>query len=111
MANVAQYVGQSTANVMSQNLGSYSWPLWIGAIIGLFSFLCAVSVFVLDKYLRSHYEVVDRCKHFDPSGAGSVKVGTFHWSVVRQMPLTFWFVVLFATFQNAGMSSFVSVST
>lgn len=111
MANVAQYVGQSTANVMSQNLGSYSWPLWIGAIIGLFSFLCAVSVFVLDKYLRSHYEVVDRCKHFDPSGAGSAKVGTFHWSVVRQMPLTFWFVVLFATFQNAGMSSFVSVST
>jgi MFS family permease len=111
MAHVAQYVGQSTANVMSQNLGSYSWPLWISAIIDLWSFLCAVCVFVLDRYLRSHYEVVDRCKYFDQSGADSVKAGTFHWSIVRQMPLTFWFVVLFATFQNAGMSSFVSVST
>ncbi|KAG1728443.1 MFS general substrate transporter [Suillus lakei] len=111
MATVAQYIGQSTANVMSQNLGSYSWPLWIGAIIGLFSFLCAICVFVLDKYLRSHYEVVDCCKQFDQPNAGSVKVGTFHWSVVRQMPFTFWLVILFATFQNAGVASFVSVST
>ncbi|KAG1775533.1 MFS general substrate transporter [Suillus placidus] len=111
MANVAQYVGQSTANVMSKNLGSYSWPLWIGAIIGLFSFLCAICVFILDKYLRSHYEVVDYSKRFDQPSTGSVKVRTFHWSVLRQMPFTLWFVVLFATFQTAGVESFVSVST
>ncbi|KAG1847655.1 MFS general substrate transporter [Suillus subalutaceus] len=109
MANMAQYVGQSTANVMSQNLGSYSWPLWTGAIMGLFSFLCAICVFVLDKYLRSHYQVVDYCKRFDqPSG---IKVRRSHWSAVRQMPFTFWFVVLFATFQTGGVDSFVSVST
>lgn len=111
MAHVAQYVAQSTANIMSQNLGSYSWPLWISAIVGLSSFLCAVCVFVLDRYLRSYYEIVDHCKHSDQSSAGSVKAGTLYWSVVRQMPLTFWLVVFFATFQNAGMSSFVSVST
>ncbi|KAG2156940.1 MFS general substrate transporter [Suillus bovinus] len=111
MANVAQYVGQSTANVMSQNLGSYSWPLWTGAIIGLFSFLCAVSVFILDQYLRSYYEVVDRCKQLEQPSAGSVTVRTSNWSIVRQMPLTFWFVILFAIFQNAGMASFISVST
>ncbi|KAG1862373.1 MFS general substrate transporter [Suillus tomentosus] len=111
MANVAQYVGQSTANVMSQNLGSYSWPLWTGAIIGFFSFLCAVSVFVLDKYLRLSYEVIDHCEQSDQPSAGSVKGGPFNWSIVRQMPLTFWFVVLFATFQNAGMASFITVST
>lgn len=111
MANMAQYVGQSTANVMSQNLGSYSWPLWIGAIMGLFSFLCAICAFVLDKYLRSHYEVVEYCKRFDQPSVGGVKVVTSHWSAVRQMPFTFWFVVLFATFQTGGVESFVSVST
>ncbi|KAG1728444.1 MFS general substrate transporter [Suillus lakei] len=111
MANLAEYVGQSTANVMSQNLGSYSWPLWIGAIISLLSFLCAICVFALDKYLRSHYEVVDYCKRFDQPSAGSVKVGTFNWLAVRQMPFTFWFVVLFVTFEDAGVQSFVSIST
>ncbi|KAG2136701.1 MFS general substrate transporter [Suillus clintonianus] len=111
MANVAQYVGQSTANVMSANLGSYSWPLWIGAIIGLLSFLSAICVFLLDKHLRLHYEVIDHCKRSDQPSAGGVKAGTFHWSIARQMPFTFWFVVLFAVFQTAGVASFVSVST
>ncbi|KAG1732634.1 MFS general substrate transporter [Suillus paluster] len=111
MANLAQYVGQSTANVMSKNLGSYSWPLWIGATISLLSLLCAICVFFLDKYLRSHYEVVDYSKRFGQPSAGSAKGGTFHWPAVRQMPFTYWFVVLFATFENAGVQSFVSIST
>ncbi|KAG0706224.1 MFS general substrate transporter [Suillus ampliporus] len=111
MANLAQYVGQSTANVMSKNLGSYSWPLWIGAIISLLSLLCAIFLFFLDKYLRSHYEVVDYSKRRDQPRVGSAKAGTFHWPAVRQMPFTFWIVILFATFENAGVQSFVSIST
>ncbi|KAG1720643.1 MFS general substrate transporter [Suillus lakei] len=111
MANLAQYVGQSTANVMSKNLGSYSWPLWISVILSLFSLLCAICIFVLDKYLRSHYEVVDYSKRVDQPSAGTIKAGTFNWPAVRQMPFTFWFVVLFATFENAGVQSFVSIST
>ncbi|KAG2344649.1 MFS general substrate transporter [Suillus weaverae] len=111
MANLAQYVGQSTANVMSENLGSYSWPLWMSAITSVFSFLCAISIFVLDRYLRSHYEVVDYSKQADQPSTGGTKARTFNWPAVRQMPFTFWFVILFATFENAGVQSFVSIST
>ncbi|KAG0706227.1 major facilitator superfamily domain-containing protein [Suillus ampliporus] len=111
MANLAQYIGQSTANVMSKNLGSYSWPLWISAIMGLLSLLCAICVFFLDKYLRSHYEVVDYSKRCDQPSAGRVKAGTFHWPAVRQMPFTFWIVILFASLEDAGVQSFVSIST
>ncbi|KAG1797118.1 MFS general substrate transporter [Suillus plorans] len=109
MANLAQYIGQSTANVMSENLGSYSWPLWISAVISLFSLLCAICIVILDKFLRSHYEVVDHSKRVDQPSTG--KARTFNWPAVRQMPFTFWFVILFATFENAGVQSFLSIST
>ncbi|OBZ65031.1 hypothetical protein A0H81_14992 [Grifola frondosa] len=39
VANLAQFTGQSTANAITQNLGSYAWALWISSVITLFSFL------------------------------------------------------------------------
>ncbi|KAH7927205.1 MFS general substrate transporter [Leucogyrophana mollusca] len=113
MANLAQFTGQSTANVMSTDLGSYAWPLWISSVISLLSLLCAIGVFVLDKYLRSRYDVVDHSRRADKGGAplASVKKATFHWPAVRRLPLTFWMVVLFAIFENAGVQAFVSIST
>ncbi|KAG1823725.1 uncharacterized protein BJ212DRAFT_1296286 [Suillus subaureus] len=62
IVNVAQYVGQSTVNVMSQNIGSYSWPLWIGTIMGLFSFLCTICIFALNS-LASQVWVESKFKH------------------------------------------------
>ncbi|KAH7882231.1 MFS general substrate transporter [Phlebopus sp. FC_14] len=114
MANLAQFVGQSTANIIAQNMHSYAWTLWISSIVSLVSLLCATSVMLLDKYLRAHYEVIDYSAHFDRPGArsaASMKTGTFHWPAVFEMPLTFWLVVFFAVFENAGVQSFVSIST
>lgn len=112
-ANLAQFTGQSTANIIAQNMHSYSWTLWISSVVSLVSFLCAMGVLILDKYLRTHFEVVDYSKRFDKRGVhtGTVKTGTFRWSAVFQMPLTFWFIILFAIFENAGVQSFVSIST
>ncbi|KIJ60911.1 hypothetical protein HYDPIDRAFT_116594 [Hydnomerulius pinastri MD-312] len=113
MANLAQFTGQSTANIIAKNLHSYSWTLWISSVVSLISLLCAIGVLVLDKYLRANYDVMDYSKRFDKRGvhSGTVKTGTFHWHAVFQMPLTFWLVVLFAIFENAGVQSFVSIST
>ena len=109
VANLAQFTGQSTANVITRNLGSYAWALWISSVIALFSFLCAVTVFFLDRYLRKKYNVTDFTS--GKRHVGAVKGGTFNLRAIRHLPLTFWLVVLFAIFENAGVQSFVSIST
>ena len=105
---MAQFTGQSTSNIITRNLGSYAFALWISAAIALFSFLCAVTVFFLDRYLRRVYDVTDQT-----SGKRHVgkKGGAFSLKAIRHLPLTFWLVVLFAIFENAGVQSFVSIST
>ncbi|KAJ3860559.1 MFS general substrate transporter [Lentinula novae-zelandiae] len=111
VANLAQFTGQSTANIIATNLGTYAWALWISAIIALFSVICAVAVYVLDKWLVVKYEVTD---HTDGATMkGHLRRGVFSLKAVRQLPVTFWLVivVLFSVFENAGVQSFVSIST
>ena len=109
VANLAAFTGQSTANVITQNLGSYAWALWISAIIGLFSFICAITVVILDKWLRKRYDVTDQTN--GKRHVGATKGGTFSLRAIRHMSVSFWLVVLFAVFENAGVQSFVSIST
>ncbi|RPD77185.1 MFS general substrate transporter [Lentinus tigrinus ALCF2SS1-7] len=109
VANLAQFTGQSTANVITQNLGSYAWALWISSVIALFSFICALVVFFLDRYLRSRYNVTDQTSGLRHTG--NTKRGKFDIRAIKHLPMTFWLVVLFAIFENAGVQSFVSIST
>ncbi len=106
---MAQFAGQSTANVIAVNLGSYAWALWISAIIALFSLFCAISAVLLDKYLRTHYNVTDQTN--GQRHTGNIKGSRFNLNAVRHMSLSFWLVVFFAVFENAGVQSFVSIST
>ncbi|KAL5520380.1 hypothetical protein ACEPAG_9604 [Sanghuangporus baumii] len=109
IANLAQFTGQSTANVIATNLGTYAWALWISSIIALFSVLCAVAVIFLDKWLCRKYEVTDQTD--GQSLKSHTRRGVFSIKAIRHLPLTFWIVVLFAIFENAGVQSFVSIST
>lgn len=86
--------GQTTANVITQNLGSFSWSLWISAVISFFSSICAISVFFLDRYLCKIYDITDQTSGLRHVGAS--KTGIFKLNVIRYMPATFWFIVLFA---------------
>ena len=111
VANLAQFAGQSTANVIATNWHTYAWALWISSVIALFSFLCAIAVFFLDRYLRAKYDITDETngkRHVGPNGG---KGGVFKMSAIKHLPLTFWVVVAFAVFENAGVQSFVSIST
>ncbi|KIK69143.1 hypothetical protein GYMLUDRAFT_35216 [Collybiopsis luxurians FD-317 M1] len=109
VANLAQFTGQSTANIIATNLGTYAWALWISAIIALFSVICAVAVYFLDLWLLKKYQVTD---HTDGMTLKSnVRRGVFSLKAVRELPVTFWVVVLFSIFENAGVQSFVSIST
>ena len=105
MANLAQFTGQSTANIIARDLGSYAWPLWISAGISLVSLLCAVGVLLLDHFLRSRYVINDK------TGGGTISTGVLKQGALRQFSTTFWIVVLFCVFENAGVQSFVSIST
>ncbi|KZT03245.1 MFS general substrate transporter [Laetiporus sulphureus 93-53] len=109
IANLAQFTGQSTANIITKQLGSYSYALWISAGIAAFSFLCAVAVVVLDRYLRRCYMVTDQTS--GKRHTGQTKGPAFTLKAIRHFPMTFWIVVAFAVFENAGVQSFVSIST
>ncbi|KAH8112087.1 MFS general substrate transporter [Phellopilus nigrolimitatus] len=109
VANLAQFTGQSTANVIATNLGTYAWALWISAVISLFSLLCAISVVILDRWLRNRYDVTDQTD--GQILKNHTRRGVFSIKAIRHLPLTFWLVVLFAIFENAGVQSFVSIST
>ncbi|KAI1787363.1 MFS general substrate transporter [Ganoderma leucocontextum] len=108
VANLAQFTGQSTANIITQNLGSYAFALWISSAISAFSLLCAITIFVLDRYLRARYDVTDQTsgrRHTGVARAG------FDIRAIKRLSFSFWLVVLFAIFENAGVQSFVSIST
>jgi hypothetical protein len=105
IANLAQFTGQSTANIIARDLGSYAWPLWISAGISLVSLLCAVGVLLLDNFLRRRYTINDK------TGGGTISTGVLKQGALRQFSTTFWIVVLFCVFENAGVQSFVSIST
>ncbi|KZS89371.1 MFS general substrate transporter [Sistotremastrum niveocremeum HHB9708] len=109
VANLGQFAGQSTANLITVNLGSYAWALWISASIALFSLLCAGGVVILDRYLRTHYDIVDQTD--GKQHVGKHQSGIFSLKAIKNLPATFWIVVLFAIFENAGVQSFVSIST
>ncbi|KAI0920584.1 hypothetical protein AcV5_010283 [Taiwanofungus camphoratus] len=108
VANLAQFTGQSTANVIATQLGSYAYALWISAAIALFSFLCAASVVVLDRFLRARYDVTDQTNGRRHTGT---RKNVFRLRAVQRLPLTYWIVVLFSVFENAGVQSFISIST
>ncbi|KIJ37181.1 hypothetical protein M422DRAFT_76133 [Sphaerobolus stellatus SS14] len=109
IANLGQFVGQSTANVITRNLGTYAWSLWISAIIALFSFICGIGLVVLDRYLRVRYYIKDQTN--GGHHQGKVQKNVFSLKAVRRLSLTFWLIVGFAVFENAGVQSFVSIST
>ncbi|KAI0733869.1 MFS general substrate transporter [Irpex lacteus] len=109
IANLAQFTGSTTANAIATNLGSYAFALWISAAIALFSFLCAIAVVILDVYLRRKYNITDQTS--GKRHIGAAKKATFRLSAIRHLPLSFWLVVIFAVFENAGVQSFVSIST
>ncbi|KAI0092335.1 MFS general substrate transporter [Irpex rosettiformis] len=109
IANLAQFTGSTTANVIATNLGSYAFALWISSAIALFSFICAVTVVFLDIYLRRNYNITDQTN--GKRHVGTPRKATFRLSAIRHLPLSFWMVVLFAVFENAGVQSFVSIST
>ncbi|KAF9075748.1 MFS general substrate transporter [Rhodocollybia butyracea] len=109
VANLAQFTGQSTANIIATNLGTYAWALWISAIIALFSVICAVSVYFLDRWLMVKYEVTD---HTDGTTMkGHLRRGVFSMKAIKELPVTYWIVLMFTAFENAGIQSFVSIST
>ena len=68
-----------------------------------------MTVFFLDRYLRKRYTITDQTS--GKRHVGTVKSGVFRLSAIHHLPLTFWLVVLFAVFENAGVQSFVSIST
>ncbi|KAM5537436.1 hypothetical protein V8D89_008955 [Ganoderma adspersum] len=111
VANLAQFTGQSTANIITQNLGSYAFALWISSAISMFSLLCAITVFFLDRYLRVRYDVTDQTSGKRHTGPGQARSGKFDIRAIKRLPFSFWLVVLFAIFENAGVQSFVSIST
>lgn len=88
IANLAQFTGQSTANVIATNLGTYAWALWISAVIALFSVICAITVLVLDMWLRRKYEVTDQTDGH--SLKSHTRRGVFSVKAIRHLPLTFW---------------------
>ena len=73
--------------------------------------MCAIAVFFLDRYLRAKYNITDQTNGKRHVGAHGGKGGVFKLSAIRHLPLTFWIVVAFAVFENAGVQSFVSIST
>ncbi|KAJ3493517.1 hypothetical protein NLJ89_g11001 [Agrocybe chaxingu] len=109
VANLAQFTGQSTANVIAKNTGTFAWALWISAVIALFSVLCAIAVVFLDRWLRDRYDITDQTD--GQLLKTHTRRGVFSIKAIKHFPLTFWIVVFFAIFENAGVQSFVSIST
>ncbi len=57
------------------------------------------------------YDVMDHTSGRRHTGPGAARSGKFDIRAIGHLPFSFWLVVMFAVFENAGVQSFVCIST
>lgn len=108
VGKIGSFVGQSTANIIAENLGDFAWVYWMAVFMNLFTNVCTVVFYFFNKWSEKHYGNLQ-----DPATGEKLteKNKKFEVKKMLELPWPFWLVVLFSLFQTSTASVFSSNAT
>lgn len=107
IGKIGGFVGKSTANVISTNLG-FSWTFWMMVIMNIFTNLMTLAFYIFTRVTRKRFVAPP-----DPATGEeqTEKNEKFEWRKSLEMPWVFWCVILFSMFETTTASVFTQNAT
>lgn len=98
IGKIGQFVGQSTANIIAENLGDFAWVYWMAVFMNLFTNVATYVFYLFNKWSEKRYG-----NHTDPATGERLteKNKKFEIKKMLELPWPFWLVCLFSLFQTS----------
>ncbi|KPM38852.1 hypothetical protein AK830_g7693 [Neonectria ditissima] len=108
IGKIGSFVGKATANVISTNLGDFSWAYWMSVFMNLFTNVATVFFWWFTRWCEKRYSGT-----LDPATGEKLTENNkkFEITKVLRLPWSFWLVCLFSLFQTSTAGVFSSNGT
>ncbi|KFZ24761.1 hypothetical protein V502_00765 [Pseudogymnoascus sp. VKM F-4520 (FW-2644)] len=108
IGKIGAFVGKSTANIISKNLGDFSWVFWISVFMNVFTNLITLTFFFFTKYANKRFTNIT-----DPSTGEKLteKNKKFEVKKVLELPWVFWAVLAFSLLETSTAMVFTQNAT
>lgn len=108
IGKIGSFVGKATANVISKNLGDFSWAYWMAVFMNLFTNVATLFFWWFTRWCEKRYAGTR-----DPATGEKLTENNkkFEIGKMLRLPWTFWLVCLFSLFQTSTASIFSSNGT
>jgi MFS family permease len=108
IGKIGSFVGKATANVISQNLGDFSWAYWMAVFMNLFTNVATLFFWWFTRWCEKRYAGTR-----DPATGEKLTENNKKFEIKKMLtlPWSFWLICLFSLFQTSTASVFASNST
>ncbi|PSR79061.1 MFS transporter [Coniella lustricola] len=108
LGKIGSFVGQSTANIIADNLGDFAWVYWMAVFMNLFTNVVTLVFYFFNKWAEKRYG-----NFTDPATGEKLteKSKKFEFKKMLSLPWPLWLIVLYSLFQTSTASIFSSNAT
>lgn len=108
IGKIGSFVGKATANVISKNLGDFSWAYWMSVFMNLFTNVATLFFWWFTRWCEKRYSGTR-----DPATGEKLTENNKKLEITKmlRLPWSFWLVCLFSLFQTSTAGVFSSNST
>ncbi|KAH6891479.1 major facilitator superfamily domain-containing protein [Thelonectria olida] len=108
IGKIGSFVGKSTANVISKNLGDFSWAYWMSVFMNVFTNVATLFFWWFTRWCEKRYAGTR-----DPATGEKLTENNKKLEITKmlRLPWSFWLVCLFSLFQTSTAGVFSSNGT
>ncbi|EON96523.1 putative mfs transporter protein [Phaeoacremonium minimum UCRPA7] len=108
IGKIGSFVGKATANVITKNLGDFSWAYWMSVFMNLFTNVATLFFWCFTRWCEKRYSGTK-----DPATGEKLTEKNKKLEITKmlRLPWSFWLVCLFSLFQTSTAGVFSSNST
>lgn len=108
IGKIGSFVGKATANVISKNMGDFSWAYWMAVFMNLFTNVATLFFWWFTRWCEKRYAGTR-----DPATGEKLTENNkkFEIGKMLRLPWSFWLVCLFSLFQTSTANVFSSNGT
>ncbi|KAM0426585.1 hypothetical protein ACHAPT_008278 [Fusarium lateritium] len=108
IGKIGSFVGKATANVISKNMGDFSWAYWMSVFMNLFTNVATLFFWWFTRWCEKSYAGTR-----DPATGEKLTENNkkFEIGKMLRLPWSFWLVCLFSLFQTSTANIFSSNGT
>jgi hypothetical protein len=105
---IGGFVGKSTANIISERTGDFSWVFWVAVFMNVFTNVMTAVFYFFTKYCERKFRGMS-----DPA-TGEIlteKNRKFELRKILELPWTYWGIMLFTLFETSDAIVFTANAT